>query len=77
MKISFDNLRKHIGYDFNAVVETIESSRKFLPPPQLKELTENMNTLRGSIGGLLAYYVSKEMPDDFNDLSGEIKLLEL
>lgn len=76
MKISFDNLRKHIGYDFNAVAQSVESSRKFLPPPQLKELTENMNILRGSIGGLLACYDPKEMPVDFNDLSGEIELLE-
>lgn len=74
MKVSFDGLRKNIAADFNVLVQEMqylgdECSAKYL--------REYVNNLRGSIGGLLACYDSEQMPDDFNDLSGEIKLLEL
>lgn len=71
MKVSFDGLRKNIAGDFNDLAKRI----KYLDLDN--DLSAEMNTLRSSIGGLLACYDSKEMPDDFNDLSGEIKLLEL
>lgn len=74
MKISFDNLRKNIAADFNALVQEMEHLGDECSARYLKEY---VNSLRGSIGGLLACYDSKEMPDDFNDLSGEIELLEL
>ena len=74
MKISFDGLRTRIAADFNTLVGEMgylgdECSAKYLK--------EYVNNLRGSIGGLLACYDSEQMPEDFNDLSGEIELLEL
>ncbi len=76
MKVSFDGLRKHIAADFNRVAdETIYQGRR--EEKSLLRLKELLNDLRGSIGGLLACYDRDQMPDDFNDLSGEIKLLEL
>lgn len=71
MKISFDGLRRNIAGDFNDLAKRI----KYLDLDN--DLSAEMNILRSSIGGLLACYDSKEMPDDFNDLSSEIKLLEL
>lgn len=81
MKISFDNLRKNIAYDFNEVaaaveiLETAKSDHDVLRG--LDGLKRDLNVLRGSLGGLLSCYDSEQTPDDFNDLSGEIELLEL
>lgn len=70
MKISFDGLRKNIAEDFNALIETIKSSPS-------ADLCEDIGDLRASVGALLCCYDQLQMPDDFNDLSEEIKLLEL
>ena len=71
MKVSFDGLRRNIAGDFNNLAERI----KYLDLEN--DLSAEMNILRGSIGGLMACYDPEQMPDDFNDLSEEIKLLEL
>ena len=74
MKISFDNLRKHIAADFNVLVQEM----KFLGDEcSAKYLKEYVNNLRGSLGALMSCYDKNQMPDDFNDLSDQIKLLEL
>lgn len=71
MKISFDGLRRNIALDFNDLAKRI----KYLDLDN--DLSAEMNILRGSIGGLIACYDSKQMPEDFNDLSEEIKLIEV
>lgn len=76
MKISFDGLRKNIALDLNNLIESVNES------PNVSYLAENeikpyLGSLRRSIGALLACYDRDQMPDDFNDLSDEIKLLEL
>lgn len=74
MKISFDNLRKHIAADFNVLVQEM----KFLGNEcSAKYLKEYVNNLRGSLGALMSCYDKNQMPDDFNDLSDQIELLEL
>lgn len=74
MKISFDGLRKNIAVDFNTLVREM----KYLGGEcSAKYLKEYINNLRGSIGGLMSCYDPEQMPDDFNDLSEEVELLEL
>lgn len=75
MKISFDNLRKHIAADFNSLAEDVQDLESFMDKGT--GLADRINKLRSSLGALMACYDSKEIPEDFNDLSGEIKLLEL
>ena len=74
MKTSFDDLRKIIAADFNILVEGVEYYGDKCSARRIKEY---VNDLRSSIGVLLACYDNEQMPDDFNDLSGKIKLLEL
>lgn len=75
MKILFDGLRKNIAGEFNNLVEEIRSEELNLSKGS--SLSEKMHQLRCSIGILLCCFDKDQMPDDFNDLSGEIKLLEL
>jgi hypothetical protein len=75
MKISFDNLRKTIAAEFNTLVEEIRSEE--LNISKGSSLSESVHQLRCSVGILLCCFDQDQMPDDFNDLSGEIKLLEL
>jgi hypothetical protein len=73
MKVSFDGLRRNIAEDFNhlvlhmGLIETVNRD-------YYRGLVDD---LRKSLGCLMACYDSKEMPEDFNDLSEEIKLSEL
>lgn len=75
MKISFDGLRRNIGWDFNSVVLEIKDLNIDYED-QRSNLKELVNNLRSSIGGLLACYDKDEQPDDFNDLS-DMELEEL
>lgn len=79
MKVSFDGLRKNIAFDYNDVVDMVNQFEDLSPDAErvLNNLRKSLNILRGSIGGLLACYDSEQMPDDFNDLSEQVELLEL
>ncbi len=77
MKISFDNLRKNIAADFNALVDEIICQDKKLGQGACLNLDEEVKRLRSSLGALMSCYDSQQMPDDFNDLSEEVELLEL
>ncbi len=74
MKISFDNLRKHIAADFNNVVRELNNVEDIVS--SCGYLREYLNTLRGSLGALMSCYDKNQQPDDFNDLSG-LELEEL
>lgn len=75
MKISFDGLRKNIAVNFNALAEDVQDLESFMD--KKTGLADRINKLRSSLGALMSCYDSEQMPDDFNDLSGKIKLLEL
>lgn len=76
MRISFDGLRRNIARDFNSLVEEIRDL-DIDYEDQKSNLKELGNKLKETIGCLLACYDSEQIPEDFNDLSDEIKLLEL
>lgn len=75
MKISFDNLRKNIAVNFNALVDDIKDLECSIG--EETGLQTKIETLRRSLGILMACYDINYVPDDFNDLSEEVELLEL
>lgn len=67
MKIDFNQLRRNIATDFNDLAYRV----KFLDLGN--DLANEVNTLRSSIGGLLACY---DHSQEFEDLS-DVDLLEI
>lgn len=77
MKISFDGLRRNIAEEFNALINEFEYQNNRLPEGSYINIRDEVATLRKSLGCLMACYDSRDIPEDFNDLSEEIKLNEL
>jgi hypothetical protein len=77
MKVSFDGLRRNIARDFNQVAKEVDDLKEILSTNEISWLRNDLGVLRSSLGALMACYDSEQAPEDFNDLSEEIKLLEL
>ena len=76
MKVSFDGLRRNIGWEFNDLMLEIKDLGIDYED-QRSNLKALANNLRSSIGCLLACYDTNQQPDDFNDLSDDLELEEL
>jgi hypothetical protein len=77
MKVSFDGLRKNIAEDFNSLISEFRYQNNRLPENSYINIRDEIANLRKSLGCLMACYDTRDMPEDFNDLSEEIELLEL